>query len=75
MKVLVTGGAGYIGSTICSAMEDYGHTPIIIDSLVTGRREFIGSRAFYQGDIADVNVLTRLFRETPESNALYIALP
>ena len=40
MEILVTGGAGYIGSTICSALEDSGHTPIILDSLVTGREEF-----------------------------------
>ena len=37
MKFLITGGAGYIGSTICSALEDAGHTPVILDSLVTGR--------------------------------------
>ena len=34
MKYLITGGAGYIGSTIVSALEDAGHTPIILDSLV-----------------------------------------
>jgi UDP-glucose 4-epimerase len=36
MKYLITGGAGYIGSTICSALEDEGHTPVILDSLITG---------------------------------------
>ncbi|NMD32222.1 MAG: NAD-dependent epimerase/dehydratase family protein, partial [Chloroflexi bacterium] len=36
MKYLITGGAGYIGSTIASALEDAGHTPIILDSLITG---------------------------------------
>jgi len=40
MKVLISGGAGYIGSTIASALLDGGHTPILLDSLVTGRREF-----------------------------------
>jgi len=53
MKILVTGGAGYIGSTICSALKDHGHTPIILDSLVTGRVEFTKDRIFYQADIAD----------------------
>ncbi len=45
MKVLVTGGAGYIGSTIASALEG-GHIPIILDSLVRGRAEFVHGRAF-----------------------------
>ena len=40
MKVLISGGAGYIGSTIASALLDSGHTPVLLDSLVTGRREF-----------------------------------
>ena len=40
MKFLITGGAGYIGSTICAALEDAGHTPVILDSLITGREEF-----------------------------------
>lgn len=46
MKVLVTGGAGYIGRTVVSALEDHGHTPIILDSLVTGRKEFTEGKIF-----------------------------
>ena len=53
MKILVTGGAGYIGSTICSALEDTGHTPVILDSLVTGREEFTRGHIFYRADIGD----------------------
>ena len=56
MKILVTGGAGYIGSTIASALEEAGHTPIILDSLITGRVEFTRVRTFYQGDIADSTI-------------------
>ena len=41
MKVLVTGGAGYIGSTISAALEENGHTPVVLDSLITGRRQFV----------------------------------
>lgn len=66
MQVLVTGGAGYIGSTIASVLEDSGHTPIILDSLVTGKREFTAGRIFYQGDIADRNILEQIFRDYPE---------
>jgi UDP-glucose 4-epimerase len=66
MKVLITGGAGYIGSTVASALEDSGHTPVILDSLVTGRAEFVRGRAFYHGDIADRGLLERLFDEHPD---------
>jgi UDP-glucose 4-epimerase len=66
MKILVTGGAGYIGSTICSALEDNGHVPVILDSLVNGRLEFTKGRHFYQGDIADDALLTRIFTEHPD---------
>lgn len=66
MKVLVTGGAGYIGSTICSALIDKGHTPIILDSLITGRVEFTKNKIFYKGDIADKELLTKIFKENPE---------
>ena len=60
MKVLVTGGAGYIGSTVCSALEDNGHTPIVIDSLITGKKEYIHGRQFYKADISNKNLLTTL---------------
>ncbi|MBI4928264.1 MAG: UDP-glucose 4-epimerase GalE, partial [Anaerolineae bacterium] len=66
MKVLITGGAGYICRPICSALEDAGHTPVILDSLVTGRPEFTRGRIFYQSDIADEAALERIFREHPE---------
>ena len=69
MKILVTGGAGYIGSTICSALEDAGHTPVILDSLVTGRVEFTRNRIFYQADIADRKAVEKLFNEHADIQA------
>jgi UDP-glucose 4-epimerase len=70
MKYLITGGAGYIGSTICSALEDAGHTPIILDSLVTGRKEFTKGRIFYHADIADEKAVAKIFREHPDIQAV-----
>jgi UDP-glucose 4-epimerase len=69
MKFLITGGAGYIGSTISSALLDAGHTPVILDSLATGRVEFAHGRIFYQGDIADIHLLKRVFQEHPDIQA------
>jgi len=63
MKVLITGGAGYIGSTIASALEEKGHTPVLLDSLVTGKEAFVGNRTFYRGDVADRSLLQKIFRE------------
>ncbi len=65
-KVLVTGGAGYIGSTVCSALEDSGHSPVILDSLVNGREAFAGSRPLYLGDIADPKIVSRIFADHPD---------
>lgn len=70
MKVLVTGGAGYIGSTIASACLDEGIQPVILDNLVTGRREFTDGRVFYEGDIADGPLLDRVFAEHPDIEAV-----
>ncbi|NLG40872.1 MAG: UDP-glucose 4-epimerase GalE [Chloroflexi bacterium] len=66
MKVLITGGAGYIGSTIASVLLDHGHTPVILDSLVTGRREFTKDRIFYEADISDRAMLRRVFSDHPD---------
>ena len=69
MKVLVTGGAGYIGSVTAKALEEAGHTPVILDSLLTGPRVFVKDRIFYQGDIADRQLLRRLFKDHPDIEA------
>lgn len=61
--ILVTGGAGYIGATVCSALLDAGWTPIILDNLSSGPRQFTEGRIFYEGDIADRELLDRIFKE------------
>jgi UDP-glucose 4-epimerase len=66
MKVLITGGAGFIGSTVASACLDNDITPIILDDLSVGRDEFVRDRLFYSGDFADPAVLDRIFTEHPD---------
>ncbi len=70
MKVLIAGGAGYIGSTVASACTDAGISPVILDSLVTGRREFAAAHPFYEGDIADGPLIDRIFAEHPDIGAV-----
>jgi len=69
MKVLVTGGAGYIGSTTAKALEEAGHTPVILDSLLTGPLAFVKDRIFYEGDISDRALLSRIVEEHPDIDA------
>jgi UDP-glucose 4-epimerase len=66
MKVLVTGGAGYIGSTTAAALEQAGHVPVIWDSLHSGQRAFVGDRVFYRGDVADRGLLRRIVEDHPD---------
>ena len=70
MKVLVAGGAGFIGSTVASACIDDDLVPVVLDNLCTGRIEFTRDRIFYQGDIADGELIDRIFAEHPEIGAV-----
>ena len=52
MKVLVIGGAGYIGSTMVRALIEKGHAPAVFDDLSTGHRHFVPKNVpFVQGDL------------------------
>ena len=66
MKVLVAGGAGYIGSMVTSALVDAGHTPVVLDDLSTGHRACVSDVHFYLGDIADVHLVERIFAAHPD---------
>lgn len=66
MKVLITGGAGFIGSTVASACVDAGIIPVILDDLSTGRAEFTAGRTFYRGDIADAALIDRIAADHPD---------
>jgi UDP-glucose 4-epimerase len=66
MKVLVTGGAGYIGSVTATGLEQAGHIPIVLDSLIGGSAAYVRNRIFYRGDIADRALLSRIVTEHPD---------
>ena len=62
--VLVTGGAGYIGSHVALALLETGRRVIVADNLVTGRRELVPSdAAFIETNIADMDRIAALLRE------------
>ena len=52
MNVLLTGGAGYIGSHVVRALSAAGHTPVVYDNLVNGHRQAVGGAEFVAGDVA-----------------------
>ena len=58
--VLVTGGAGYIGSHACRALTAAGYQPIVYDNLSTGHRDFVASELVV-GDLLDRERLARVF--------------
>jgi len=61
-RILVTGGAGYIGSHTCKALHTAGHTPIVFDNLSNGHRDAVRWGPFEQGDVTDADHLRDVFR-------------
>lgn len=67
MKVLVTGGAGFIGSHITEQLLDEGHRVVVVDNLATGRRENLHPNiVFYEADITDRRLHDVFERERPD---------
>ena len=62
MKILVTGGAGYIGGTVAGALLGKGHHPVIFDNLSHGRRDLLPPGVeFVEGELADGREIENLF--------------
>jgi len=70
VKVLITGGAGYIGSTIASACADHGLTPVVLDDLSKGPERFASRHAFFRGSVADGQVMDEVFAAHPDIEAV-----
>ena len=67
MKILVTGGAGFIGSNLVDALVDIGHEVVVIDNLSSGLRQNLNRRAkFYKVSIRDKELSAIFEREKPE---------
>lgn len=66
-KILVTGGAGFIGSTLVDRLISEGHELVVLDNLVSGKKEYLNPQAkFYEADICSPDVAQIFATEKPE---------
>lgn len=61
--ILITGGAGYIGSHICLKLLEAGYTPLVLDNLTNGHRDAVHEAILIEGDLRDARCLRRCFKE------------
>jgi len=74
MSVLVTGGAGYIGSHTAHALDERGETVVVLDNLVTGNKSFVpASAVFVHGDVGDVALVRRILKEYAVDAVMHFA--
>ena len=72
-KILVAGGAGYVGSHACKALSESGFEPVVYDNLSTGHRSFVRWGPLIEGDLLDKETLAQAFAEHRPAVALHFA--
>ena len=73
MKILVVGGAGYIGSHMVKILTNSGHDVIALDNLSTGFRELVKYGELVVGDLADESLLEDLFSKNQFDGVMHFA--
>lgn len=81
MKILVTGGAGYIGSHTCVELINNGYEVVVIDNFVNSKKEVIDKIktitgkdvTLYEGDVCDKSILDKIFRENKIDGVIHFA--
>lgn len=73
MAILVTGGAGYIGSHTVAELLAYGEEVVVLDNLQTGHSQAVLGNHFYQGDIQDGSLLQQIFTGHPIEAVIHFA--
>jgi UDP-glucose 4-epimerase len=74
VKILVTGGAGYIGGTVTQLLLDRGHSVVVYDNLCHGERSMVPAGAtFIEGDVADSKRLEEIFAGDSFAGVMHFA--
>jgi UDP-glucose 4-epimerase len=73
MNILVTGGAGYIGSHVLKALLKEGHQVVTFDNLQKGHREAVTGGIFIEGDLADQKLLNQVMQENEIEGVIHLA--
>ena len=72
-RILVTGGAGYIGSHACKLLAREGYLPVTYDNLITGHRDSVRFGPFVHGDILDQDRLRSVFMDVKPAAVMHFA--
>ena len=73
MRVLVCGGAGYIGSNMTAMLAAEGHDPVVFDNFSKGHRAAVAGRQIVEGDLTDYDLLVRTLRDFEVEAVMHFA--
>jgi len=74
VNVLVTGGAGYVGSVVAEVLLEHGHGVVVVDNLQQGHREAVPPQAeFIPADIRDARAIREVFERFPIDSVMHMA--
>lgn len=75
MRILVTGGAGYVGGTVAGLLASQGHKPMVLDNLNHGRRELVPADVdFVEADLADTTTIETVFKSAKQQGEPFDAV-
>lgn len=73
MNVLITGGAGYVGSHTAFALSESGHQPVVLDNLSRGSKDNVLFGPFYEGNIGNKDLLAEIFEKEKIEAVIHFA--